>query len=319
MSQHLAFMESQASHIETMVYQRKYADIQYPSIVPIDVSANEFSDSVTHYSEDATGEARFMATEWTDIPIVDTSRSQHSVRIMDLGIGYSYTMKEIGRAMLLGENLDSTRAMHARFVMEKKIDDIVLNGYSDLQWDGLMDSPLIPRYKAVNGGSGSSEWTSKDPTEVISDITDMLSGLWQDSNTVEMANTILLPPKAYSYLVHTPYRDTTLYNWISQYNIYSATTGSPLMMRVVRGLNTAGHDGATDSGGTNTGARGTTTSRAIAYRRDMEVLKLHMPKPLTFEPVQQWLNKYIVFGLACIGGLEIRVPGAIRYLDGIMS
>jgi hypothetical protein len=75
------------------------------------------------------------------------------------------------------------------------------------------------------------------------------------------------------------------------------------MMRGVRGLDTASASGA---------------GRAIAYRRDPEVVKVHMPMTHRFLPV--WQTGPLVFdvpGIFRIAGLEIRRPGAFRYLDGV--
>ena len=72
------------------------------------------------------------------------------------------------------------------------------------------------------------------------------------------------------------------------------------MIQVLRGLETAA-----------AGNKG----RAIAYRRDPEVLRFHLPMPLRFMEPQQHLITYIVPGIMRIGGLEIRLPKAIRYLD----
>lgn len=58
--------------------------------------------------------------------------------------------------------------------------------------------------------------------------------------------------------------------------------------------------------------------RMVVYRRDSEVLKFHLPMPLRFLPV--WQTGPILFevpGIFRTGGLEIRLPGAVRYITGI--
>ena len=42
-----------------------------------------------------------------------------------------------------------------------------------------------------------------------------------------------------------------------------------------------------------------------------------MPMPLRFYPPQQRFLTYIVMGVMRLGGLEIRRPSGIRYIDGI--
>ena len=56
----------------------------------------------------------------------------------------------------------------------------------------------------------------------------------------------------------------------------------------------------------------------VAYRRDPQVLKMWIPMRHRFLDV--WQRGPMVFdvpGIFRIGGLEIRLPAAMRYLDGI--
>ncbi len=71
----------------------------------------------------------------------------------------------------------------------------------------------------------------------------------------------------------------------------------------MRGLETAGAAGV---------------ARMVAYRRNPQVLKLHIPMPHRFLPVYQDgpLN-FVVPGVFRLGGLDIRRPKEIRYGDGI--
>lgn len=85
--------------------------------------------------------------------------------------------------------------------------------------------------------------------------------------------------------------------------MYTAETGTPLMIRGVRGLDSAGASG---------------NGRAIAYSRDPEGVKIHIPMTHRFLPV--WQTGPIVFdvpGIFRLAGLEIRRPGAFRYADGV--
>jgi hypothetical protein len=56
----------------------------------------------------------------------------------------------------------------------------------------------------------------------------------------------------------------------------------------------------------------------IAYRRDPQVLKMHIP--MTHRFLNVWQTGPLVFdvpGIFRLAGLEIRRPGAVRYVDGI--
>ncbi|MDG1418879.1 MAG: DUF2184 domain-containing protein, partial [Maricaulis sp.] len=59
-------------------------------------------------------------------------------------------------------------------------------------------------------------------------------------------------------------------------------------------------------------------ARLVAYRRSPEVLTLHMPLPFQFLPLwQSGPTTWEVPGILRLGGLDVRLPREMRYLDGI--
>jgi hypothetical protein len=93
---------------------------------------------------------------------------------------------------------------------------------------------------------------------------------------------------------------------LQRYNVYTQVTGNPLTIRAVRQLDNAGTGG--DKG------------RAVIYRKDPQVIKMHIPMMHRFLPVWQTSSLgFDVPGIFRIGGVEIRRPGAVRYLDGVSN
>src|SRR5688500_1339 len=99
--QSLAFMIAQASHIESVVYQIKYPEIQYPSLIPVDTSANEWARTITFFSADKVGKAQWFHHMAKDMALADVTRSKFEAQIEMAGIGYHYTLEEVGNAMLI--------------------------------------------------------------------------------------------------------------------------------------------------------------------------------------------------------------------------
>ena len=138
------------------------------------------------------------------------------------------------------------------------------------------------------------------------DINQILSGVYTVSLTTEIADTILLPPDRFATLAGSLVTNTAVtgLQLVTQGNAYTALTGNPLTIRTVRGLETAGAGG--------------TIARAIAYRNDPQILKLHLPMPFNFRPVMQVTAlRFDVPGIFRTGGVEVRRPKSMRYLDGI--
>lgn len=306
--QAMSFLVHQASHIEAQVDEIEYPEIQYPNLIPVDTSANEWAKTVTFFSSDKVGAAQWFHHEANDVPRADVTRDKHERGIEMAAIGYGYTLEELGQAMLVpGTNLSADRAAAARLAYEQFMDRISLHGDAQKGFQGLTNYTGITAVNAAaDGEGGSPDWAAKDGDQILRDINDALTGVYVDSNTVELADTVLLPVERFTLLSTKRIGDTTMtvLEFIQKHNVYTATTGQPLTIRAVRGLESASPDG---------------NGRMVAYHRNPRVLKLHLPMPHRFLPVwQTGPIRFDVPGIFRTGGVEIRRPGAVRYVDDIM-
>ncbi|TIP70574.1 MAG: DUF2184 domain-containing protein [Mesorhizobium sp.] len=304
----MSFLIRQASLIEPTVYAIRYQDIQYQTLVPVDTSAPEWIQSVTYFSMDSVGQAQWFNGNAHDVPKVEMTREKFETTVSMAAIGYGYNLEELGTAQLLGMNLSSDKASAARRVAEEKIDSVAFIGDGGKGFLGLVNSTTPTATTAPADGTGAATtFASKTPDQVLRDINGQLTGIFTGTLGTEIADTILLP---YSVLLDLSTRridavnQTTILEWIERNNIYTRTTGGQLLIRGMFGyLDTAGAGG---------------TKRMVAYRRSPEVLKFHMPMPFRFLPAwQTGPIKFDVPGIFRLGGVDIRRPKSIRYLDGI--
>lgn len=307
MQANLGFVLSQTTHVEAGVYRIKYADIQYPMLVPVDRSANPWATSVSYFSMDGVGKARWASGKAFDIPMVGMKQEKFETPVYLSAIGYDYGLEEVEQAKMLGINLGNEKAMVARRVSEEFIDGVALNGDSEKNFQGLFNYSGVPVAAAPTTGTGSSAtWRSKTPDQIIAEFNGHVIGTFTATNTVSMADTVILPWDTYLYLASTPRAsgsDLSILAWLLANNVFTARTRKPLAIFGVRGLETAGSGGV---------------GRVIAYRRSPEVLKLHLPMPFQFLPVQMQGLSYVIPGIFRLGGLDIRLPNEVRYLDGVM-
>lgn len=304
----LNFLVRQATLIEPVVYAMRYQEIQYPTLVPVDTSAPDWIQSVTYFSMDGVGKADWFHGNANDVPKVELTREKFETGVSMAAIGYGYTLEELGTAQLYGMNLSADKATLARRIAEEKIDAVAFVGDSTKGFTGLVNASTPTATTAPADGTGSATtFVSKTPDQVLRDINGQITGTFTGTLGAEMVDTILLP---YSVLLDLSTRridavnQTTILEWIERNNIYTRLTGQPLLIRGLFGyLDTAG------SGG---------TKRMVAYRRSPEVLKMHVPMPFRFLPAfQTGPIKFDVPGIFRIGGVDIRRPKAVRYLDGI--
>jgi len=302
----MGFVQDRTKAINATVYAVEYPEHDFASLVPTDTSAPEWSTGMITYLTDYTGAAQWINGMSKDIPLADLQRGQSTVDFAMAGIGYDFNLEEINHAALQGIPLTTSKADAARELSMQKLYNVALYGDPLKGMTGLLNSTAVTAgLVAQNAAADSRLWSAKTPTEVLKDINDLLTGVYIDSNTVEMADTLLLSPERLQYLGSTTMSSTnseTLLAFIMRTNIYKLTTGLELTIRAVRGLSTAGAGG---------------TQRMCAYRRTERTVVFHLPMSPRFLPV--WQNgpmNFLVPGIFRTGGTEIRRSGSVRYADG---
>jgi hypothetical protein len=302
-----SFVVSQASRINSVVYRTKYAPVRYRGLIPVNTEGPEFIKSVTYFSVDQAGAAQWMNAGADDVPHVELIRAKSEAQVQMAAIGYDYTLEELAQAQMLNLDLQPTKAQAARLASEQFIDRVAFLGDAQAGFKGIANLANVTSEDAAATGTGSStEFADKTPGQILADVNALLTGQYDDSKGVEMADTLILPT-AQHFLLGTmminDYSQTTVLDWLKEHNIFTMETGQQLTIRGIRGLETAGDGG---------------TARAIAYRNAEEVVRLHMPMPFRFFPVwQSGPFSYEVPGAMRLGGAECSLPGAMRYLDGI--
>ena len=303
----LQFMESQAAYIESRSRMIQHGTIQYPSLVGIERSASPFADTVTYYSWDGTGDMIDLANRATDYPFVEVTQAQHNVNIEWKGLAYDYSDREIGRAMLTGVPLTDRKTRMAFRIWEEIKDDVFINGDSAKGWDGFVNYDTSgTNFITLTNAAGA--WSGLTGVAIADEINMVLSSVNSGSNQVRTSDTLCLPVAQRNLIATKPIGDNadkSVLAYIKENNIYTQETGNPLMIRTLRQLENAG------------GTMGSPTDRMIAYSRDMDVLRFHVPQELQFLEPQRRADTWIYYGHGVLAGLEIMEPGAMKYHDDI--
>lgn len=289
----LGFVVKQTSHVESQVIEMEYPEIRYSQDVPIDTSANPFVKSVTFYSMDKVGRAKVINGHGDDVPLANAEILQHESEVTMAGIGYGFSLEEVGQAMMLGMNLDSMGAESANYSYEKFMDDVAFIGFSGTA-GGLYN------YAGITTVAAGGVWAGRTPQQILADFNAMITGPYAATNGVEIPNTIRLPIAVMGDITTrqiAPESTMTILEYVQAKNVYTAQTGQRLDIRGDYRL----------------------TTKAVAYHKSERVLKMHVPMPLRFLPVQPRNLEYIVPGMFRTGGLDIRRPGAVRYVTGVAA
>lgn len=312
--QALAFVTGQAYQINQRVYETRYPDYDFARLIYVDTSAPEWSPGIMTYTSDVSGAANWQSGYAKDVPLADVSQAMQTKSFHLAAIGYQWNLEEVNTTMAFpGANLPDRRARAARLAYMKFMYDLTIMGSPEKGLGGLINYSGVTATTAPNDGTGGATlWVDqngvgqKTPAQIIRDINLGLMGVFRDTNDIELADTILLPHEALTYIAQTPYSATTMetiLDFVARNNIYTRTTGRELTIRALSALS------AQASG--NTG-------RMVAYKNDPEYVKLHLPMPHRFLPVYQDgpLN-FAVPGIFRTGGVELLTTKGMRYVDGI--
>ena len=298
------FVVAQGRNIETTIYRRRYPAFNYPQVLPVVTEGNQWAIGTTFFSVDSAGEAKFLSGAGTDMPFNKTIRDQASHDFAMIGSGWEWNLEEVNQASLYGVNLSGTDAVSAADKIERKLNTIAFTGATEKGWTGFANNASVSRADVATPGTF---WPAKTVDQILTDVNDVLSRVRTNSSEVEWADSLALPPAAYRRLatIRLGAGDGILtgLNYVSMNNIYTAETGQALNIYPVRELATASQDGG---------------GRMVAYRRDPEVLRFHLPMPrMVLQPRQKSIMGFEQGIIARTGGTEIRLPGAMAYADEV--
>lgn len=286
----ISFVTSQASHIEREVLAMPYPEIRYAEMVPVDTSANPFAASVTFFTQDQVGRAKLMNGKGDDVPLANLMKTKFEQGILDAGIGYEFSLTEIGQAAMMGQSLTTDGAAAARLAYEQLVDEVTLNGAEGIE--GLYATT------GITSTAAAATFVAGTAAQALTAINTALTAIMTDTNGIDMADTVVLPLSAYGVIASKQIDVTnsmTILEFIQKSNVYTARTGRPLTIIADHRL----------------------TTKMVVYKRDPMVLKLHMPMPLRFLPPQMVNLSVRVPAMFRFAPLSIRRPKAVRYVTGV--
>lgn len=308
----LAFAINSAYTVNTQVYETIYQDVSLDGLVPVNTSYDEWSVGYAQLIGTQVGKARWQTTYAKDVPLADVGTDFVTATFDEYAIGYQWNIGEIQKAARYGFQLDTRRAAAARRGADEFQFDIAMIGSVDKGWTGLTNSSLVTPVAAASAWVSNVGVGLATPEQIVADLNNLVVGPVSVAGTpgALLSNRIALPALAYRHIATTPYGVTspneTILSYFLKQNLYTLRTGQAVDVVEIPQLATAATVGIAGGG------------RAIAWRNEANVLELPVPMPFRFLPLyQDGPFNFQVPGLARIGQLDLRLPGAVRYLDGV--
>jgi hypothetical protein len=304
----LPFVIGQGRNLETTIYQQRYPSFDYASIVPVVTEGNAWAIGTQFQTMDLAGEAKFLSGAGADMPF---NQSTYGLEIHDfamLGSGWEWNIEEINQASMYNRNLNGDKALSASRSIERLLYNIAMTGSAEKAWRGFCNQSNVTTTNAAAVGTGSSPlFVDKAWQQQLADLTALMTGIPRSTNEIEFPDTVAFPPAILDLMASTYVgiegSSPTVLDRFKASNVYTAMTGQPLNIQRIRDLATAGSDGG---------------GRIIAYRKSLDVVRFHLPMPRLVLPVHAKSIMGFETGIiARTGGTEVRLPGAMAYLDKV--
>jgi len=288
------FLERQLEYIRPQVFEVAYADIKYPTILPVTSEAGPGAQTFTYRVMDATGEFKLIADAADDLPRADISQVEKSINIRSFGGSFGYTVQELRAAQMANIALEQRRATAVRRAYEEKVEDVAMFGESSVGLQGFFNNATVDVIAADKWFTDSGT-TAQEMLDLLNyGVTAIING----SNMKEQPDTILMAWEDYNTIStrrNSDSSDVTVMEYFLRTNPY---------IRNIEPINQLDADKSVLS-----------KNRMVFYKRDPQKVQLHIPQPLELFPPQQRGLEFIVPAHARVGGVALYYPKSVLYLQ----
>jgi len=290
------FLERQLEFIRPQVFETVYADIKYPTILPVTSEAGPGAQTFTFRIMDSTGEFKLIADAADDLPRADISQVEKSINIRSFGGSFGYTVQELRAAQMANIALEQRRAQAVRRAYEEKVEAVAMFGESSVGLAGFFNNATVDVIAANKWFTGTTaSGTAQDMLELLNYG---VSAIINASKMKEQPDTILMAYEDYNVVSTTRNSDSsdvTVLEYFLRTNPY---------IRNIEPINQL-----------DEGNSVLNTNRMVVYKRDPEKVQLHIPQPLELFPPQQRGLEFIVPAHARVGGVALYFPKSVIYVQ----
>lgn len=289
-------IERQLEHVDPKLFEKKYPGLSFMNS-GIDIN-NEggYASTVTSLRIDSVGEFTSSSEGSNDKGKISISGEKSQIFVKDRNAFSEWTKKEVERAKLGNINLPSKYLSTTNMVYQRELDRIGYLGMEDFDTSfGLLNHPDF----ATSAATGTIDsFTEIEMYNVIANL--IVRQRNRVENTPEyMANRVDMPVRVMNILAKTI--------------LNSAASPDTVIVALRKNFpdvtfsTTAKADDDSLVGG----------SATVAYSNDSEGMKMRIPLPLEFSPIDQRGFSFYMEMEYSIAGLDVLVPESAEILSGL--
>lgn len=310
-AQELAF--SIYTDVDAAFFDVEYPEHDWYKVVKEDQVNTSINPGATSYAariRDRQGSAAFIGkNENNNIPKVSQTIGAFEVPMAASAVGATLN-NEDARQYNFGfnSNLAQDLGECMRTACDNLIEQTVFFGDKTVGFRGFLSYEGITVANATNGASGHATWDKKTAQEMIKDVNDAITKVWEDSRGIFLPNVVFLPMAQYSLLANTPFAlsSTVAFSsaltYLKTNNMYTNRRGGELEIIPIRYLKGAGVSSA---------------DRMIVQDRSKKNQGLPFPMPYTVQPPVPVALGAEFFAEQKHGSYYIAQKLSTLYVDGI--
>jgi hypothetical protein len=290
-----AMVSRELLQVLNRTYDVKYPGLKARQFIPMQIGINPGAEAVAYHQYDQYGAAKIISKGATDIPSVDVSKAEFTSPVKSIAAKYSYEWHELKRAAQAGVSLTDMHARAARRAIERGIDDVMASGDEPSGLEGFLNHSAVDVAAATYGAmsANSAEDNYKELAEACTTIEANTKGIHQ-------ASGIILPISQYQKIATQPWSTTA-----------SELTVLEFFKRNFPGVSIDHWYKCEDAAANNT------DDRMVVYARDPEVVEGILPLDFEQLPPEASGLSLVIHCLARVGGVQVRYPKAMRFIDGV--
>jgi len=296
----MSFLVSQLAYTEPEVFKKMYTPTQAELFIPQKFDAGEAVDTIRYEVMDYVGDTDDESPKANATPTVDVAYAQVDFGVRPGQIGYEYSQHDLRVTAFLRKPLPEAKLAAAIDVYKRRMNKVGLFGRSEYGLYGLANNGIVPVGTLPYG-----YWTgTTDTDQMLADMNYLLYLTWIGSANNEVANQIILPPRAYTLAQQRrlPNTQVTVLKFFLENNL-AVDRGGSVDVDPGYGFDTAGAGGQ---------------ARAMAYVKDDRHVVQHIPLPLRFLAPQPEGVMIKIPGEYRYCGTHIRYVNSAVYVDGVV-
>lgn len=212
------FIAQELNYIRSRALEVEHSPLNSFRVFPQETDVPAGAETALQLVYDSVGMAKIVADYGDDLPRAEAVATTIASKVYTVGDSYGYNYVELEHARMANVNLEARKALASRRGIDLKLNNIAWFGDADHGIVGFINNANIPTVTIPADGTGSSAlFVDKTPDQIIRDMNSIINEISNNTNGVEMPDTVLMSPAVYDLLESTPksqYSDRTILEFL---------------------------------------------------------------------------------------------------------